>query len=57
MARELTPASGGELIVDLHIIAEALYADLKENSPKGDRAFDERLHKLILMLKRFEKEG
>ena len=54
--RELTPASGGELIQLIHKIADALYNDLKQDSPEGDRAFDTRLHKFILMLKRFEKE-
>jgi len=54
--RELTPASGGELILKLHTVADALYTDLKEDSPKGDKAFEVRIHSLILMLKRFENE-
>lgn len=55
--REITPASGGELIRALNSIADALYADLKQDSPNGDRAFDTRLHTLILMLQRFEKQA
>ena len=54
MAIETTPVSGGELIERLHIIADALYGDLKRDAPKGDRAFEIRIHTLILMLKRFE---
>lgn len=52
--KESTPVSGGELIERLHTIADALHEDLKQDSPEGDRAFDTRLHNLILMLKRFE---
>ena len=53
---ETTPISGGELINSLHTVADALYTDLKQDSPNGDRAFETRIHTLILMLKRFEAE-
>ncbi len=54
--RETTPVSGGELINKLHTIANALHADLKQDSPTADFAFETRLHNLILMLKRFDYE-
>ena len=52
-----TPITGGQLIVSLHSFADALYQDLKKDSPEGDKAFDIRLHQCILMLQRFEKQA
>jgi len=56
MDRQTTPASAGELIERIHNIANALYNDLTQDSPQGDKTFDIRLHNLILMLKRFETQ-
>ena len=54
--RESTPISGGALIDALHATANALYTDLKQDCSAGDKAFETRIHTLILMLTRFEVE-